>query len=149
MEEAATDLANNGTSGLEQAAFLVFYVVYAALLVVAIVIARRADVVVGRVTAAIIFAAAVAAIVVGVLAQVDNIEGTINDVNLGPPLLGSGLIILAVIFWVWMLLDCATLESDGGNDKVTWTIIILAMPFLGPVLYYLVRRPQRRSEIGR
>jgi hypothetical protein len=65
----------------------------------------------------------------------------------------EGLLILCGIaimaFWVWMLIDCATRESDQGNTKLVWVIIILFANFLGALLYYLVRRPQRWAELQR
>jgi hypothetical protein len=60
------------------------------------------------------------------------------------------LIILAgSIFWVWMLVECATKESNSGNDKVVWIIIILFAHFVGALIYFFARRPRRYAEIGR
>ena len=33
-----------------------------------------------------------------------------------------GLGVLGTIFWVWMLVDCATKEPDEGNSKLVWTL---------------------------
>ena len=57
-----------------------------------------------------------------------------------------GLGVLGTIFWVWMLVDCATKEPDEGNSKVVWTIIIVFTHLVGAAIYFLVRRPQRRAE---
>jgi hypothetical protein len=60
------------------------------------------------------------------------------------------LIILAgSIFWVWMLVECATKESNSGNDKVVWIIIILFAHFVGALIYFFAKRPRRYAEIGR
>lgn len=53
------------------------------------------------------------------------------------------------IFWVWMLIDCATKEDNQGNTKIVWIMIILLTHWLGALLYLLVRRPQRIAERGR
>jgi hypothetical protein len=61
-----------------------------------------------------------------------------------------GLITLfGFIFWLWMLIDCATKESDQGNTKVVWIIIIVFTNVIGSVVYWLVRRPQRYAELHR
>jgi hypothetical protein len=55
---------------------------------------------------------------------------------------------LAFIFWVWVLVDCITKEPSDGNDKVAWTILIIFVPLLGSILYYFVRRPERVKAVG-
>ena len=57
-----------------------------------------------------------------------------------------GLGVLGTIFWVWMLVDCATKEPNEGNSKVVWTIIIVFTHLVGAAIYFFVRRPQRRAE---
>ena len=55
--------------------------------------------------------------------------------------------VLAVgIFWVWMVIDCATQETPEGNDKVVWILIIVLMNWLGALIYYFVRRRKRIAE---
>ena len=70
--------------------------------------------------------------------------------------LSEVLLILAFIvcilgggFWIWMLVECATKESDTGNTKVVWAIIIVFTNMIGAMIYYFVRRPQRWKELGR
>ncbi len=59
------------------------------------------------------------------------------------------LIVLAlVVFWIWMLVDCATKEPSAGNDKVVWILVIIFTHWIGALIYYLVRRPQRKKEFG-
>ena len=57
-----------------------------------------------------------------------------------------GLGVFGMIFWVWMLVDCATKEPDEGNNKVVWTLIIVFTHLIGAALYFFVRRPRRRAE---
>lgn len=56
--------------------------------------------------------------------------------------------ILGTVFWIWMLIDCATKESSQGNDKVVWIIVIALTHFIGAAIYFLVRRPTRMRELG-
>jgi len=51
--------------------------------------------------------------------------------------------LLLTIFWIWMLIDCITEESDQGNDKVTWVIVIALLGWIGALIYLLARRPTR------
>ena len=51
------------------------------------------------------------------------------------------------IFWIWMLIDCATNEPSGTN-KIVWILVILLASFIGAVIYFVVRRPARRAEAG-
>ena len=59
------------------------------------------------------------------------------------------LSILATIFWICMLIECAVREPDYGNTKIVWVIIIAATHIVGAVLYFFIRRPQRIAETGR
>ncbi len=52
------------------------------------------------------------------------------------------------IFWIWMLVDCATNEPSEGNEKIIWILIII-FTGIGALIYLLVRRPQRISQFGR
>ena len=51
--------------------------------------------------------------------------------------------LIGFLFWLWMLVDCATKESDEGNTKIVWILIIVFTHIIGAVVYYFVRRPQR------
>ena len=57
--------------------------------------------------------------------------------------------ILGTIFWIWMLIDCATNESSEGNDKLVWVLIIALTHLLGAMLYFFIRRPQRMTLTGK
>lgn len=57
--------------------------------------------------------------------------------------------ILGTIFWIWMLVDCATNEPSEGNDKLVWILIIALTHLLGAMLYFFIRRPQRITLTGK
>jgi hypothetical protein len=48
-----------------------------------------------------------------------------------------------------VLVDCATKETDQGNTKIVWILIIVFTHWLGALIYLLARRPQRLKELGR
>lgn len=55
---------------------------------------------------------------------------------------------LGTVFWLWMLIDCATKEPSTGNDKLIWMLVILFTHLLGAMIYYFARRPQRIQLYG-
>lgn len=70
--------------------------------------------------------------------------------------LGIGLVcvfgligILGTVFWVWMLIDCAMNEPSEGSDKIVWILVIFFLHFLGALIYYLIRRPERMDKHGK
>jgi hypothetical protein len=65
------------------------------------------------------------------------------------PLSFGLLALVGFLFWLRALVDCATQESNEGNTKVVWVIIIVCANIVGAVVYWLVRRPQRYAELHR
>jgi len=57
--------------------------------------------------------------------------------------------ILATVFWIWMLVEAATKESDQGNEKIVWILVILFTNWVGALIYFLARRPTRMRTLGR
>ncbi|MCP4640538.1 MAG: PLDc_N domain-containing protein [bacterium] len=64
------------------------------------------------------------------------------------PLLGFLFVAGGTLFWIWMIIDCATKESSEGNDKIIWILVIVLTHWIGALIYFLVRRPQRIAELG-
>ena len=60
-----------------------------------------------------------------------------------------GILALFLAFWVWALVDCAIRETDERNTKAVWVGIILLANWIGALVYLIVRRPQRKAELGR
>jgi len=56
--------------------------------------------------------------------------------------------LLAFVFWIWMLIDCATKEPSQGNDKIVWILIIALTNWIGALIHFLVRRPERKKQFG-
>nr|WP_245527585.1 PLD nuclease N-terminal domain-containing protein [Methanosalsum zhilinae] len=72
--------------------------------------------------------------------------------QIGIPLFGIfffAVFIFGTIFWIWMLVDCALNEPSEGNDKLVWVVIIVFTHLIGALIYFLIRRPQRKRIHGR
>jgi hypothetical protein len=64
-----------------------------------------------------------------------------------PFVLGAILLgILASIFWIWMLIDCATNKTLRDNQKIGWIIAIVFTHLLGALIYYFVGRTPRLAQ---
>lgn len=48
---------------------------------------------------------------------------------------------LAVIFWIWMLIDCLTRKKF--EDKLVWTLVLIFLNVLGAVLYYFLVKSKK------
>ena len=57
--------------------------------------------------------------------------------------------LLLSIFWIWMIVDCATNEPGNNNDKVVWILVIVFTHIVGALIYFLIRRPERIRDHGR
>jgi Phospholipase_D-nuclease N-terminal len=58
------------------------------------------------------------------------------------------LAITGTIFWIWMIVECATKEPNQGNDKIVWILIIVLAHWIGALIYFFIRRPQRIARYG-
>jgi hypothetical protein len=58
------------------------------------------------------------------------------------------LALTGTVFWIWMIVECATKEPSQGNDKIVWILIIVFTQLIGALIYYFVRRPQRIAQYG-
>ena len=59
------------------------------------------------------------------------------------------LAIAAMVFWIIALVDCLTNEPSTGNDKLIWALVIIFLHWIGVLIYFLVRKPQRVAQFGR
>ena len=51
------------------------------------------------------------------------------------------LVVAATVFWIWIIVECATKDKDP--DRLVWTIIIVFTHIIGAALYFFIRRPVR------
>ena len=56
---------------------------------------------------------------------------------------GTGLFgLLALAFVIWMIVDCVQNETNSGNTKLIWILVIIFVPF-GSLVYFFVRKMGR------
>ena len=60
-----------------------------------------------------------------------------------------GVGLTGAILWIWMIVDCATKEPSEGNKKLFWIPIIVLIPGIGALFYFVGRRQERIHEFGR
>ncbi len=45
--------------------------------------------------------------------------------------------VVALSFWVWMVVDCATRKFRAEADKIVWILILIFLNLLGAFIYFL------------
>ncbi|HYF30332.1 MAG TPA: hypothetical protein VD993_04380 [Chitinophagaceae bacterium] len=82
--------------------------------------------------------------VIGVLLFFLGLYMMQNDVNGGPTLLYIGAA-MAVIYWIWSVVDVLRADDLKPYQKKFWLIIVLVVPALGGSLFHIMH--QRRNKI--
>jgi hypothetical protein len=54
-----------------------------------------------------------------------------------------------MVLWIWTLIDCIKNESTEGNERIVWVVVIAVTHWIGALIYLVVRRPQRKTILGR
>jgi hypothetical protein len=75
--------------------------------------------------------------------------GTVGSVWLAICLIGGIFSLGALVFWIWMLVEALTRETDEGNNRLIWVLVIVFAHWIGALIYLLARRPERIRKLGR
>lgn len=59
-------------------------------------------------------------------------------------LLLIAIAIWAFVFWILMIIDCATRKFKDSIEKVVWIIVIVFLHILGALIYYFVVKRQNK-----
>lgn len=54
------------------------------------------------------------------------------------------LFVLAFIFWIFMIVDCAKRKFKNETDKVVWILVIVLLSWLGALIYYFVVKRENK-----
>ena len=52
-------------------------------------------------------------------------------------LLLVGLVLALTIFWILMIVDCATRKKLSDGERVAWILVLVFLHFIGAMVYYL------------
>lgn len=48
--------------------------------------------------------------------------------------------LIALIFWIWMLVDCARRKFRNNLEKIIWIIVLVFAGIIGALVYLIVIR---------
>lgn len=52
--------------------------------------------------------------------------------------------ILALIFWIFMIVDVASRKFKQENDKIMWILIVILTGIIGAAIYYfMIKKPDK------
>ena len=51
--------------------------------------------------------------------------------------------LIALGFWIWMIVDCANNEPVENNQRTIWIIVIIFTFVIGAIIYYITRKLPR------
>lgn len=52
--------------------------------------------------------------------------------------------IWAFVFWILMIVDCATRKFRDSTEKIVWMIVIVFLQIIGALIYYFVVKRQNK-----
>ena len=76
-------------------------------------------------------------------------KGTLGWFWLPMILVGGMFGLAALAFWIWMLVEVLTRETDEGNNRLIWALVIVFTHWIGALIYLLVRRQERIRKLGK
>lgn len=47
-------------------------------------------------------------------------------------------VLLSMVFWVWMLIDCVQRDFKKDSDKIVWVLLMLFLGVIPSIIYYFV-----------
>ena len=50
----------------------------------------------------------------------------------------KGLELIGLLFWIWMIYQCATRERNT-SEKVLWLLLVIFAPVIGSLIYFFIR----------
>ena len=51
--------------------------------------------------------------------------------------------VIAIIFWIRMLIDSINRKYKSENDKIVWVLVIVLLGLLGAIIYYFVVKTKK------
>lgn len=60
-------------------------------------------------------------------------------------LVGAVLSLAGFAFWLWMLVHAITNKNLRDGEKIIWVLVIIFLPLIGSIIYFLIGRPRGYS----
>jgi TctA family transporter len=57
----------------------------------------------------------------------------------------AAIAILALVFWILMLVDSIKRKYKDDNDKIVWVLVIVLLGILGAIVYYFVIKRDKKK----
>jgi len=76
-------------------------------------------------------------------------ENLINGLNIGIWQMMLLLILLCALVFPILALISIFKNKFEGNGKLIWVLVVLLLPFIGSILYFLIGRPKAKREIAK
>jgi hypothetical protein len=73
----------------------------------------------------------------------------IGGISLLFVMLAASIGIAGTVLWIWMLVEVLTRETDEGNNRLIWSLVIIFTHWVGALIYIFVRRRERIAQAGR
>jgi CDP-diglyceride synthetase len=54
------------------------------------------------------------------------------------------VVILCIVFWFWMLIDC--LQRKKFEDRLIWVLVIIFLGLIGTILYYFLVKSKAKTR---
>ena len=54
--------------------------------------------------------------------------------------------ILALIFWIFMLVDVVKRKFPQENDRIVWILVVVLAGFIGAIVYYFVVKAKDKKK---
>lgn len=51
--------------------------------------------------------------------------------------------LLCLLLWIWALVDIIQSRFREDSTKIIWCLLVIFLPFIGTILYYVIGREQR------
>jgi hypothetical protein len=61
----------------------------------------------------------------------------------GLGVIGLLFVLLASVFWIWMLISAITNPRIAGGEKIAWVLVIILLHALGALIYLLFGKSRK------
>ncbi|HWX22363.1 MAG TPA: PLDc N-terminal domain-containing protein [Candidatus Binatia bacterium] len=63
-------------------------------------------------------------------------------------LVGAVITLACFAFWLWMLIHAITNKGLPDVERIIWVLVIIFLPFIGSIIYFIIGRPKGEGAIG-